>query len=53
MILTLLTERNNGPTKLFRVRRREYEFSYFAPLRKLAQDAAGFSNRFMLQHGHG
>jgi hypothetical protein len=47
MVFVLLTERNNGPTKLFRVRRRECRFVYFAPLRELAQDAAAISNEFM------
>jgi hypothetical protein len=47
-MLALLTERNNGPTKLFRVRRRECGLEYFAPLSELAQDAAAISNAFML-----
>jgi hypothetical protein len=48
MISALLTERNNGPTKLFRVRRLESRLGYFAPRRELAQDTAAFSNEFVL-----
>src|SRR5215469_5081782 len=48
MIVALLTERNNGPTKLFRVRRRECRFTHLALPGEGAQDVAAVSNEFML-----
>jgi len=51
--LALLTERNNDPTNLFRVRRRECKFAYFAPPEEKVQDAAAVSNEFMLQRETG